>query len=824
MKCPECDFENPADTRFCGNCGAKLTPSEDITSAPTKTIQAEKKELTIGSIFAGRYQVIEELGKGGMGKVYKVLDKDIDEKVALKLLNPEIAADEHTIKRFRNELKFARKISHKNVCRMYDLSKEEGTHYITMEYVPGEDLKSMIRMMGQLSAGKAIVVARQVCEGLVEAHRLGVVHRDLKPQNIMIDREGNSRIMDFGIARSLKAKGITGEGVIIGTPEYMSPEQVEGKEADERSDIYALGVILYEMVTGQVPFAGDTPLSIAVKHKTEAPRDPREINSLVPDDLSQVILKCMEKDTGKRYQKAEELLSELKRIEKGLPTTERILPKRKAKTVEIGKVNWKRFILYVGSALALALIIAVGIILLTGPPSAIDSIAVLPFESPREEPEMEYLCDGITESLINKLSQLPDLKVISSFSVLRYKGMKPDLEEVGRQLNVRAVLAGRVAQRGDTLSINTELINVRDNTRIWGEQYSRKFGDVLAVQDEISKQICEKLRLRLTGAEKELLAKRYTENIEAYKLYLQGRSHWNRRTRVDLQKAIDYFEKAVAVDPQYALGYASLAETYVVVGNLGWEKPSIVYPKAEAYCLKALALDKDLAEAHAAWGEVKCDWEWDFKGAEKEYQKAIQLNPNYATAYQWLAELYLGTERYQLAHEEIRKAIELDPHAIVMKAILAQIYISEERFDEAVETIKPIWEENPDFFLSNLALVMAYMGKRDYDKAQEVTEKISDPWFKAWCQVRVHAARGETTKAREILQEFQKLSQERYLCPVIIGLLYGDLGEIDEAFDLFERAVEQHISRLFSLRVLRPSKEFQQDPRYKELRKKLGLE
>lgn len=327
-KCPECHFDNPADTKYCGKCGTKIRPSEDVSATRTKTFKILKEELTTGSTFAGRYRIVEELGKGGMGKVYKALDTEINEKVAIKLIKAEIASDEKTIERFRSELKFARKIRHKNVCQMYDLNKEEGAYYITMEYVSGENLKSFIRRAKRLDVGTAVSMARDVCEGLAEAHRLGVVHRDLKPQNIMIDNEGKVRIMDFGIARSLEAEGITAEGAMIGTPEYMSPEQVDGKAADSRSDIYSMGVILYEAVTGAVPFKGHTPFSIAVKHKTEVPQEPRKINPQVPESLSRIILKCMEKDKEMRYQKVEDLLADLNEVEREIPTRERVYPKR----------------------------------------------------------------------------------------------------------------------------------------------------------------------------------------------------------------------------------------------------------------------------------------------------------------------------------------------------------------------------------------------------------------------------------------------------------------------------------------------------------------
>jgi len=360
MQCPKCRIDNPDTSRFCAECGTQLQQTKDIHIYATETLEIPREELTPGSTFAGRYQVIEELGKGGMGKVYKVFDKEINAKVALKLLKPEIAPDKNTIERFRNELKVAREISHKNICRMYDLGREAGLYYITMEYVPGEDLRNMIRMSRQLGVGTAIIIAEQICDGLAEAHRYGTIHRDLKPSNIMIDRDGNVRIMDFGIARSVEAKGLTGAGTIIGTPEYMSPEQVEDKDVDRRSDIYSLGIILYEMLTGRVPFEGDTPFAVGMKHKDEIPQDPREVNSQVPEGLSRLVLKCLEKSREKRYQTADELRSELEKIEKGIPIAERVIAKRKAMTSKEITVKFSLRKLFIPAAALIALLLVAG--------------------------------------------------------------------------------------------------------------------------------------------------------------------------------------------------------------------------------------------------------------------------------------------------------------------------------------------------------------------------------------------------------------------------------------------------------------------------------
>jgi serine/threonine protein kinase/Tfp pilus assembly protein PilF len=831
MRCPKCQSGNPETSTYCADCGTKLPSSKDIPV--TKTLETSKEELTTGSIFAGRYQIIEVLGKGGMGKVYKAIDKKLNEEVALKLIKPEIASDKKTLERFNNELKFARKIAHKNVGRMYELMEEKGTHFITMEYVPGQDLRGLIRQTRQLTVGTAVSIAKQVCEGLTEAHRLGVIHRDLKPQNIMIDKEGMARIMDFGIARSVSGKSITGAGVMIGTPEYMSPEQVESKETDQRSDIYSLGVILYEMITGRVPFEGDTPLSVALKQKTEVPQNPKEFNTQIPEDLCRVVLKCLEKEKQKRYQSASEVRSELENIEKGIPSTERIVSKRRPITSKEITVTFRlKKLLIPAFVIVVLAIITVTVLQLFQQKEAIPngpgktSLAVLPFVDMSPEKDQGYLCDGIADTLINSLSNIKDLQVPSRTSAFSFKDKEQDVREIGKKLNVEAVLEGSVQKADNRIRITAQLINVEDGYQLWSERFNRELEDVFTIQDEISLAIVNNLKLKLLGEEKAKLMKHYTDNVEAYNLYLEGLFFWNKRTEEGLKKAMEYFNKAIENDKNYALAYSGLADSYNLLGAYEYLPLDETFPKAKEAALKALEIDDTLSEAYASLAYVEYNYDWDWKGAEENFKRAIDLNPAYATAHHWYA-LYLSAMgRFDEAIKEIERAHDLDPLSLVINRDVGTIYLSARQYDKAEEAAKKTIEMDPNFAGAHSGLRTVYLYKLMDDEALEeyqkgealLKESIS---IEEHVKAMIYARTGKKDEARQILQELIETKQED---SYNLAIICFDLGDIDQGFNWLEKAYEEREMGLFWINVEPEFDRVRTDPRFKALLKKMGLE
>ncbi len=799
MKCLKCDFENPENTRFCGQCGSTLAEAGE---PQTQTLQTPLEQLRIGSVFADRYQIIEELGIGGMGIVYKVYDTEINEKMALKLLHPAISAEEKMIERFRNEIKTARKISHRNICRLHDLGEKEGTRYITMEYVPGEDLKSSIRRMGPLSAGKAVFIAKQVCEGLAEAHGLGVVHRDLKSRNIMIDKEGNVRIMDFGIARFLEAEDLTDPGVAVGTPKYMSPEQVEGKKADERSDIYSLGVILYEMVTGRVPFEGDTALSIALKHKTDTPQAPKERNPLIPESLNRAILKCLEKDREKRYQKAEELFSELIQIEKELPTTDQIVPDKKG-TVEIPRQRLRLF-----TATSILLLIAALVIvgyyvvipaLAPEQPKRKNSIAVLIFDDRSPGKDQEGLCQGMTEAIIGKLVQIKGLMVPPRYAVLNYRDTDKNIDRIASDLNVDYILDGNIQKEEKTIRVSPSLISTRTGTVIWNENYDSQQKSVFEIQDEISIQIAEALKMELLPEAVEFTRTKNPKNPEAFPFYSMGNYfEWKYRDSFeedDFNNAVKNHRQAIEHDPEYALAYVGLGDVY----EARWvhdDDQDYFDPMVKNF-RRAYELNPNLAETNIGQGWVYFYFE-DLENAHKYFRKALEIEPNNPDINFNVGSFLISIGLYSQAIDYYSTAIELNPLFFFPYRLISDCYRFLGEFDKSVGWIKKALEMKPpgaDKLRLQLGLVESLIFQAKYDEAEKelrqaekIEAEISQSDIQA-CRARILAAKGEKEKAMALIEGKLPIFPSATSTLALLGMKDEAIRNIKEGIDTgFEKA------------------------------------
>ena len=818
------------------------------------------------------YRIIRELGKGGMGEVYLAEDTRLDRKVALKILPPEFAADAGRMARFVQEAKSASALNHPGIITIYEIGEAEGAQFIASEYIEGETLRQHM-LRGRMPIREILDAAVQTAGALSAAHGAGIIHRDVKPENIMLRPDGFVKVLDFGLAKPAEqetpttstqaptiARGKTEPGMLLGTLAYMSPEQARGKPVDARTDIFSFGILLYEMVTGRAPFEGETTSDIIASIlKTDPP--PLVFHSPeAPAELERIVTKAIAKRPEERYQTTQDLLIDLKRLRQqreidgeiersrsgdslnrssfafdsgqtaapaAARDTQTVRNASSAEYIATGIKHHKRgFAIATLAIVVMAAIIAV-VIFLTAGATRIDSLAVLPFLNTGDDRSTEYLSDGISESIIYDLSQVSSLKVIPRSSVFRYKGQQTDPQTVARELGVRAVFTGTIRVQGDNLLVSAELIDAKENRLLWGQQYNHKIADSLSVQQEISRSISEKLRLNLSGAEENRLAKRHTESGEAYQEYLKGQFWLNKRSEEGFQKAIEYFNHAVEKDPSYALAYAGMADCYALLGTYALMEPKEGFPKAKAAAMKALALDQQLAEAHTSLANILTSYEWDFASAETEFKRAIALNPNYATAHQWYAEFLQMAGRYDESIAQIKRAQELDPLSLIIGAVAGRIYYCSRRYDQAIEQLEKTLQMDKHFGPASAFLAQAYLKKGLNEQAIATAQEpaTAAPGVSVYLTIlaSAYAMSGKTNEAKHLLAELTDLSKRQYVQPSYIAMLYAGLGEKDPAFEWLEKAYANHDDRLVFVMTDPLMDSLSKDPRFQNLSSRIGL-
>ncbi len=813
--------------------------------------------------FIGPYQVTRSLGAGGMGHVYLAHDERLNRQVAVKLLSGYDVAKEERIRRFRREALAASTLNHPNILTIYEIGETDGHNFIATEFVDGQTLLDLIKN-GPVSVAKATDIAIQIASALAAAHAAGIVHRDIKPANLMVRADGLLKVLDFGIAKysqpedsgqAKESQVETAIGTVIGTAAYMSPEQARGNPIDHRTDIWSLGVVLYELVTGRRPFAGATMMDVmsAVIERQPLPFSAHEL--VTADALERIVSKALRKDRDERYQTIRDMLLDLQslkqelefesKLERSLPpksksaanlreqATETVMESAVRPTVNEKGPTTRTTLRQRSAVIAVAalLIIAAGVgsyfYFMRARSGVINSVAVLPFVNASGNSDLEYLSDGLTESLITSLSQVPKLSVKARTSVFRYKGKDAPPQQLGKELNVQAVLNGRVVQRGDNLTLHIELVDVNTETALWSGDYNRSMTNLVSLPSEIARDVSSKLRLKLSGADEQKLAKNYTANTEAYQLYLKGRFHVFKLTPPEVKTGISYLQQAIEIDPAYALAYIGLSEAYRSLALAAEMTPTEFLPKAKAAAQKAVEIDDNLAEAHTALGACIFWYDWKWNEAENQYKRALELNPNSADTHLFYAHLLSNTGRHAEGLAEIKRARELDPISPFVSALEGQFLIHAGRTDEALERLQKTFELAPNFWFPHLFASSAYIEKGMYReavaearRAKELSpnQTISDAFGNY-----ALAKSGKREEARAGLEELLKLSVVRFVPPCHIALIYNGLGETDQVVAWLEKGYEQRDPKMAFLKAEPKWNNLAADPRFQDLLRRVGF-